>query len=61
MIEKVVVSKILPNPWYPRKDYDAESIAELALAMDSQGVFGGALRGRRVNGNVELCYGHRVQ
>jgi ParB family transcriptional regulator, chromosome partitioning protein len=59
VIEKVLTSKIIPNPWNPRQSYDSDSIGELALAMDSQGVFAGALRGRRVNGNVELCFGHR--
>jgi ParB family transcriptional regulator, chromosome partitioning protein len=58
-IEKIVVSKIVPNPWNPRQHYDSDSIGELALAMDSQGIFAGALRGRRVNGDVELCFGHR--
>jgi ParB family chromosome partitioning protein len=59
MIEKIPIAKIKSNPFNPRKEYDADSIAELAAEMKEQGIFPGPLLGRRVNGHVEIAYGHR--
>ena len=59
MITKVKVKDIRPNPFQARKNYDRESITGLADEIKSEGLWPGALRGRRSDGKIELCFGHR--
>lgn len=59
MITKVKVRDIEPNPYQARKAYDRESIQSLAAEIKTVGLWPGALRGRRHNGKVQLCFGHR--
>jgi len=59
MITKVKVREIKPNPFQARKGYDRESVKALADEIKAVGLWSGALRGRRRDGKVELCFGHR--
>lgn len=59
MLKKVKVKDIHPNPFQARKEEDAESIASLAEEIKVVGLWAGAFRGRRKDGRVELCFGHR--
>jgi ParB family transcriptional regulator, chromosome partitioning protein len=59
MLAKVKVKDIRPNPFQARKNFDKEAIQALADEIKSVGLWPGALRGRRKDGHVELCFGHR--
>lgn len=59
MVTKVAVRELRPNPFQSRKSFDREPIKALAEEIKSVGLWPGALRGRRRDGKVELCFGHR--
>ena len=59
MIKNIEVKNIKPNPFNARSTYIDKSIKELAEEIKESGFWAGALRGRVVNGKVELCFGHR--
>src|SRR5713226_5680034 len=59
MIARVRVKDIRPNPFQVRKTYDRQTIKALAQEIESVGLWAGALRGRRSEGTVQLCFGHR--
>jgi ParB family transcriptional regulator, chromosome partitioning protein len=59
MIEKVSVSLIRPNPFQARRSLDEDGIRGLVAEIKENGLFVGALRGRRRADCVELCSGHR--
>jgi ParB family chromosome partitioning protein len=59
MMKTVHVKDIKPNPFQVRTTYSQESIDQLADEIKTTGLWTGALRGRAVNGSVELCFGHR--
>jgi ParB/Sulfiredoxin domain len=58
-LQHIALEDIIPNPWRDTTLYplDKEHIAELRDSIDDHGFFGG-VKGRRVNGKVELGCGH---
>jgi ParB-like nuclease domain len=58
-LQNVPLDQIIDNPWRDRELYpiDKEHVAELMASLAEHGFFGG-LKGRRVNGKVELGCGH---
>jgi ParB-like chromosome segregation protein Spo0J len=58
-LQHVPLEDIVPNPWRDTKLYpmDKDHVAELRDSIDDHGFFGG-VKGRRVNGKVELGCGH---
>jgi ParB/RepB/Spo0J family partition protein len=59
MLTKVKVKDIRPNPFQARKGMDHESVEALAEEIKSVGLWAGALRARKRDGRIELCFGHR--
>jgi ParB family chromosome partitioning protein len=59
MLKNIKLRNIKPNPFNARSDYEDEPIKELAKEIKESGFWASALRGRAVNGQVELCFGHR--
>lgn len=59
MLQKIPLKLIKANPFNARKDYTDADIAELAKEIDQVGWWKGPLRGRKVDGKIELCFGHR--
>jgi len=59
MLKTIDVKNIKSNPFNARVDYADEPIKELAKEIKESGFWAGSLRGRLVNGKVELCFGHR--
>jgi ParB family chromosome partitioning protein len=59
MLTKVKIKDIKANPFQARRGYDPEGIKALSDEIRTVGLWPGALRGRRRDGNVELCFGHR--
>lgn len=59
MLTKVKVRDIKPNPFQARRRYDDEGVKALSEEIRTVGLWPGALRGRRRDGKVELCFGHR--
>ena len=55
---KVPIAKIRPNPFQVRKHVDRAAINALAAEIKTLG-FWGSLRARKVDGEYELCFGHR--
>jgi ParB/RepB/Spo0J family partition protein len=58
-METVSIVDIKPNPFQVRQSLDPQRIRELADEIAETGFWPGAIRGRRVNGYVELVFGHR--
>jgi ParB-like nuclease domain len=58
-LQNVKLDDIVANPWRDTTLYplDKEHIAELRDSIDDHGFFGG-VKGRRVNGKIELGCGH---
>jgi ParB-like chromosome segregation protein Spo0J len=58
-LQNVSLDQIVDNPWRDRElnPIDDEHVAELMASLAEHGFFGG-LKGRRVNGKVELGCGH---
>jgi ParB family chromosome partitioning protein len=59
MFRTIQVKEIRPNPFQTRKTMDREAIRSLADEIKHSGLWAGALRGREINGHVEICFGHR--
>lgn len=57
MIETVEIEKIYPNPYQPREREDPEHVAKIAESIKANGLLQAPV-GRRVNGHVELAFGH---
>jgi ParB family transcriptional regulator, chromosome partitioning protein len=58
-METVSIADIKPNPFQARQSLDPQRIRELANEIAETGFWPGAIRARRVNGHVELVFGHR--
>jgi ParB/RepB/Spo0J family partition protein len=59
MIQKIPLALIRSNPFQARRSYDEAGISGLVAEIKENGLFVGALRGRRRGECVELCWGHR--
>jgi ParB-like chromosome segregation protein Spo0J len=60
LLRNINISDIKSNPFQTRTAADeAEAIEALAVEIKQMGLWPGALRGRAVNGYVQLCTGHR--
>ncbi|HKA32714.1 MAG TPA: ParB/RepB/Spo0J family partition protein [Candidatus Binatia bacterium] len=55
----VDVDRIAPNPFQPRRGFDAEKIAELAASIREHGVIQPLVVRRSANGDYELVAGER--
>jgi ParB family chromosome partitioning protein len=58
-METVSISNIKPNPFQVRQSPDPRRIRELADEIEETGFWTGAFRARRVDGHIELVFGHR--
>src|SRR4030095_2741064 len=59
MLQTIALKNIIYNPFNARLDYAEKPIKELAEEIKEIGFWPGSLRGRRKNGKIELCFGHR--
>lgn len=57
-LRRIPIAMISPNPHQPRKDFDPEKLAELALSIKQTGVLQPVLV-RRVGGEYQLVVGER--
>ena len=56
-MELIPLAAIKPNPYQPREREDQEHVKKIALSIAEQGLLQVPV-GRRVNGHVELAFGH---
>lgn len=57
MQELIKLDLIDPNPWQPRDGEDPEHVAKIAASIEAEGLMQVPV-GRRVNGRVQLAFGH---
>lgn len=58
-MESVSVRELKSNPFQSRQSIDQQKVRELADEIRSQGYWESPLRARKVNGRLELVFGHR--
>ncbi len=58
-ITSIKIADIEPNPYQPRKDFDIESLEELAQSIRKQGVITPVTVRRMANGKYQLIAGER--
>lgn len=58
-LQEVALKSISPNPNQPRKEFDAEAIAELAESIKKVGVMQPIIVRERATGNYEIIAGER--
>lgn len=56
-IEQLDPEKVKDNPYQPRKGYSPQKVAEIASSIEQNGLLETPV-GRRLNGDVELAFGH---
>jgi len=57
MVEQFELGLIQPNPYQPREREDPDHVRKIALSIANQGLLQTPV-GRRVNGHIELAFGH---
>lgn len=58
-LEELPVGKLVPNPHQPRRDFDADSLAELRESIRSEGLLQPVVARAREDGTFELIAGER--
>lgn len=56
---EVEIDKIQPNPFQPRKNYDADALSDLALSIQQHGILQPLVGRQESDGSVTLIAGHR--